>query len=149
MNIAIIGAGNVGRALATAASRGGHTVTIADRDPQEAQSFARSIGVKGAASNADAVSGAETVIPAVPFDAIQAIANDLETALEGKIFVDVTNRFDPLHLDGKSNAELIQEMIPGTKVVKAFNTLLAARQSDPVIDDIQLDGFVAADDADA
>ena len=72
MNIAIIGAGNVGRALATAAARNGHTVTIADRDPQEAQSFARSIGIRSVASNAEAVSGADIVIPAVAFEAFHA-----------------------------------------------------------------------------
>lgn len=149
MNIAIIGAGNVGRALATAAARAGHTVKIADRDPQEAQSFAQSIGIHGAASNIEAVSGSDIVIPTVPFDAIQQIANDVGTQLDGKVLIDVTNRFDPTHLQGKSNAELIQEMVPGARVVKAFNTLLAARQSDPVLNDIQLDGFVAADDADA
>lgn len=34
-------------------------------------------------------------------------------------------------------------------VVKAFNTAFAARQADPVVDGIQLDGFVAGDDGDA
>jgi hypothetical protein len=30
---------------------------------------------------------------------------------------------------------------------KAFNTILASRQADPMLDGIQLDGFVAGDDA--
>jgi predicted dinucleotide-binding enzyme len=38
-------------------------------------------------------------------------------------------------------------MARSAKVVKAFNTIFAALQSDPVIDDIQLDGIVASDDA--
>ena len=33
MNLAIIGAGNVGRALGTSFVRAGHSVTIASRDP--------------------------------------------------------------------------------------------------------------------
>ena len=40
-------------------------------------------------------------------------------------------------------------MIPTVKVVKAFNSLLAARQANPMIEDIQLDCFVATDDAQA
>jgi hypothetical protein len=40
-------------------------------------------------------------------------------------------------------------MVPGGKVVKAINTIFAAHQADPLIDGIQLDGFVASDDIDA
>ena len=35
------------------------------------------------------------------------------------------------------------------RVIKAFNTAFAARQADPVVDGVQLDGFVAGDDANA
>ena len=61
----------------------------------------------------------------------------------------MTNRFAPEQLDGSSNAELTQQMAPDAKVVKAFNTIFAARQTNPDIDGIQRDGFVAGDDADA
>jgi predicted dinucleotide-binding enzyme len=37
-------------------------------------------------------------------------------------------------------------MAPNARVVKAFNTILAAHQAAPDIDGIQLDGFVAGDD---
>lgn len=33
--------------------------------------------------------------------------------------------------------------------MKAFNTVLAVNQADPVVDGVQLDGFVAGDDVDA
>jgi 8-hydroxy-5-deazaflavin:NADPH oxidoreductase len=38
-------------------------------------------------------------------------------------------------------------MAPRARVVKAFNTILAGRQSDPEIDGVQLDGCVASDDS--
>ena len=38
-------------------------------------------------------------------------------------------------------------LLPGAHVVKAFNTLFASHQSDPIADGVQLDGFVAGDDA--
>ena len=37
-------------------------------------------------------------------------------------------------------------MAPNARVVKAFNTVFAAHQADPVVDGIHLDGFVAGDD---
>jgi 8-hydroxy-5-deazaflavin:NADPH oxidoreductase len=146
MQIAIIGAGNVGRALATASVRAAHAVTITSAAPSEAERVAAEVGASAAASNGDAVAGAEIVILAVPFDAVQAITGELGSALDGKVVIDVTNRFAPEQLDGPSNAELAQEMLPNAKVVKAINTILAAHQSDPRIDAIQLDGFVAGDD---
>jgi predicted dinucleotide-binding enzyme len=67
--------------------------------------------------------------------------------------VDVTNPTTPdysgLALVGTSAAEQIQARVPGARVVKAFNSALAARQADPQIKGTQLDGFVAGDDADA
>jgi predicted dinucleotide-binding enzyme len=146
MQIGIIGAGNVGGALATAAVRAGHAVTISASAAEQAERVAGDVGAT-AASNAEAVANAEIVILAVPFDAIQEIASELGAGLAGKVLIDVTNRFKPEQLEGPSNAELIQGMVPTARVVKAFNTILAARQADPVRDGIQLDGLVAGDDA--
>jgi len=50
-------------------------------------------------------------------------------------------------LDGTSNAEEIQAGARGARVVKAFNTLLGSRMSDPVVGGVQLDGYLAGDDA--
>jgi 8-hydroxy-5-deazaflavin:NADPH oxidoreductase len=147
MKIGIIGAGNVGRALAKASVRAGHTVTITATDAEAAGHVAAEVGAKAAASNAETVAAADVVILAVPFDAVQGIATELGARLDGKVLIDVTNRFRPEQLEGASNAELIQSMAPGANVVKAFNTIFAAHQADPVIDDIQRDAFVAGDDA--
>ncbi len=147
MNIGIIGAGNVGQALATASVRASHAVTITSAAAGEAERVAAAVGATAAASNRDVVADADAVILAVPFDAVQAIVGELGAALDGKVLIDVTNRFEPETLDGTSNAELAQAMAPNARVVKAFNTILAAHQADPVIDGIQLDGFVAGDDA--
>jgi predicted dinucleotide-binding enzyme len=146
MDIGIIGAGNVGQALAKASVRAGHAATITATHAEEAGHVAAEVGARAAPSNADAVANADVVILAVPFDAVDAITRELGSRLDGKILIDVTNRFSPEQLDGTSNAELIQRMAPGAQVVKAFNTIFASHQSDPVVDDLQLDGFVAGDD---
>ncbi|MGH2353573.1 MAG: NADPH-dependent F420 reductase [Chloroflexota bacterium] len=153
MDIAIIGAGNVGRALAGSASRAGHTVTISSTDPQDAQAVAQATGARAAPSNREAIDGAQIVILAVPYDAVEGIVAEAGSALDGKILVDVTNRLNvqnpPAAIDGTSNAENIQARAANARVVKAFNTALASRQADPVVDGVPVDGFVAGDDAEA
>jgi NADPH-dependent F420 reductase len=149
MRIGIIGAGNVGRALSTASVRAGHTVTVTSSNDEEATQLASDLGVEKASSNADAISKSEVVILAVPADAISSIAQEASEALRGKVVIDVTNRFKAEQMDGTSNAELTQQKAPDARVVKAFNTILAANQSDPMEDGVQLDGFVAGDDLEA
>lgn len=146
MQVGMIGAGNVGKALTRASTTAGHEVAISAAARDEANQAAAEAGGKAVGSNREAVTDADFVIFAVPFDAVQSITNDLGDALNGKIVIDVTNNFAPEDMKGASNAERIQQLVPGAQVVKAFNTIFAAKQPDPSIDGIQLDGFVAADD---
>jgi 8-hydroxy-5-deazaflavin:NADPH oxidoreductase len=149
MKVGMIGAGNVGRALSTASIRAGHTVSISAAEAGEAQSVASDVGASAVASNKEAVAGADIVVLAVPFDAVNQIVSELGSELDGSVLVDVTNRFAAEQLGAPSNAELIQEMAPNASVVKAFNTVFASHQADPIEHGIQLDGFVAADDGEA
>ena len=73
MKIGIIGAGNVGKALASACARAGHSASISSSNPAEAQRVAAESGGSPAASNAKAVANTDIVILAVPFDAVRAI----------------------------------------------------------------------------
>ena len=151
MKIAILGTGNVGRALARSTTRAGHDVVLSSSNPAAAQGVAAAIGARVAATNAEAVSGAEVVILAVPTAVVADVVSDLRTALDGRIVVDVTNRPTP-DPDGKrtsSIAEELQALAPQARVVKAFNTAFAARQEEPSIGDMQADAYVAADDEDA
>lgn len=149
MDIAMIGAGTVGRALASSMVRAGHSVWVSDVDAETAKATADATGAATAGSNRAAVDAAQVVVLAVYFDAIGPILDDLGRAVDGKIVIDVTNRMEPQQLDGTSNAEAIAAMVPAAHVVKAFNTALAARQADPVVDGVPLDGFVAGDDGQA
>ena len=147
MKIGMIGAGNVGSALSRASTRAGHSVTISATDPEHAAKVAKEAGAKSVRTNAEAVADAELVILAVPFDAIEGILGELGNGLQGKILVDVSNRFAPDQLNGPSNAEQIQQKARGTPVIKAFNTIFASHQDNPKADGIELDGYVAGDDA--
>ena len=150
MNIAIIGTGNVGRALAGSSVEAGHIVTLSSTEFGDAETVARQTGARAAASNREAAQAGEIVILAVPYHALTGLLDELGDALDGKVVVDVTNRTnaeDPaMCLDGTSASEQIQDQVPGAQVVKAFNTALAARQADPMVEGIPLDGFVAGDD---
>ena len=151
MDIAIIGAGSVGRSLATAFTRAGHSVTITSRDAAHAEAAAAVTRSRVAASNADAADSADVIVLAAPFASAPAIATDIRDVAAGKILVDVSNRMSfgadgPTMDTTSSNAEDLAAMLPDVTVVKAFNTLFATNQSDPIADGVRLDGFVAGDD---
>ncbi len=148
MKVAIIGAGNVGRALGTSIARAGHHVTIAARDPEHARAAAEAVGATPAASGVDAVAGADVVILAIPFvGAAHEVTDEIRSAVAGKAVVDVTNPlntdYSGLATEGSSAAEEFQRLLPEAQVVKAFNTIFATHQANPSAD---IDGFVAGDD---
>jgi 8-hydroxy-5-deazaflavin:NADPH oxidoreductase len=147
MKVAIIGPGNVGKALATSITRAGHDVTLTAKNRERAAEAAREVGATTADGNAAAVADADLVILAVPFvGAADEVSDDIRDAVAGKTVIDVTN---PLKADysglatDTSAAEEFQKLLPDANVVKAFNTIFAANQAAPTRD---IDGFVAGDD---
>ena len=150
MKVAIIGAGNVGKALATSITRAGHEVTLSARSPESAQLAATAVGAEAAPSNSAAVDQADLVILAIPYAGGRQVADEIREAVIGKTIIDVTNPLKPdysgLATDGGSSAEELQRRLPDSKVVKAFNTIFATNQASPNRD---IDGYVAGDDATA
>ncbi|MFE2508333.1 NADPH-dependent F420 reductase [Streptomyces naganishii] len=153
VHIAIIGAGNVGGAVARGVVRAGHTVTVSATDTAHARALADEVGGTAAAGTAEAAREADATVLAVPYGAIPDVAREIADAVTGKLVIDATN---PLTADGsqlavtdRSGAEETAERLPGAHVVKAFNTVFASHQADPVIDGTQLDGFYAGDDEQA
>jgi len=151
MNIALIGAGNMGGALATQLTRAGHALRVVSRDPAKAEALAAANPGATAATAAGAATDADVVIVATGYaDAVPALRS-LGT-LDGKVLVDITN---PLTTDymgltlghDTSAAEEIAKAVPGAEVVKAFNTLFAQVLADgPRFADGQLAPvFVASD----
>ena len=153
MKVAIIGSGNVGKALAKSATQAGHKVTLASRSPEKAREAAKSTNAHAADSTKDAVKDAELVVLAVPADKVDEVVGVLAPELDGKVIIDVTNRVDMKDpgktLDGSSMSEHIQKKAPQAHVVKAFNYAFALKMADPKVDGKRLDGFVAGDDEQA
>ena len=151
MDIAIIGAGNVGSALARAFVRSGHDVTITARSAERVSGVASLTGARAVATNAEAARSADVIVLATPFTSAPEVAAEIKNVARGRVIVDTTNRmsFGPTGPDMDttiSNAEELAALLPDSHVVKAFNTLFASNQADPILDDVQLDGFVAGDD---
>jgi 8-hydroxy-5-deazaflavin:NADPH oxidoreductase len=147
MKVAIIGAGNVGQALTSSFTGAGHDVTISAVHPEHAREAATKLGARAADTNKQAVADADLVVLAVPAAALETIADEIGPDLAGKTVVDVSNRPTPDPAGpGTSIAEELQDRLPSSRVVKAFNTLFASRQADPVVAGVPVDGFVAADD---
>jgi predicted dinucleotide-binding enzyme len=128
MNVLILGAGNMGSALAAQLSRAGHAVRITARRADKAQAVAAATGAQAVRADL-ALAGNDVVILATGYaDAVPALQS--LGSLDGKVVVDITN---PLTADymgltlghDTSAAEEIAKAIPGAQVVKAFNTLFA------------------------
>jgi hypothetical protein len=122
MEIAIIGSGNVGKALAGATVRNGHSVTLTAADPDHARTAAESVGARAADSNLEAVDRAELVVLAVYSPVVVHVLDEIIDALAGKILVDPTNpmaadAYGPA-LEGDSGAEFIQQYVLEARVVK-------------------------------
>jgi predicted dinucleotide-binding enzyme len=138
MSYAIIGSGNIGSALARQFARRGISATIANlRGPDSLQLLKKELGEHIMPQTIEAALTANTVILAVPFPAVSAVARNSRD-WKGKIVVDATNAIDfpsyaPTDLGGRLSSELVTEQLRGARVVKAFNTLPAAiLAADPV-----------------
>ena len=115
MRIAIIGTGNIGGSLGTKWSAAGHEVIFGGR-------AASADGPGGApvTSVADALSGADVVLLAVPGPAVAEVVGDNATALAGKVIIDATNRIGAPEFN--SRAAVISGA-PDAKYARAFNSL--------------------------
>jgi predicted dinucleotide-binding enzyme len=136
--IGIIGNGNVGSALARGLERAGYEIRAVGRDQAEIH---------------DVSAWAELVVLAVPFSAIDDVIAHAAGGLAGKTLVDATNALDAsMNLAvgfSTSGAEELQKKLPGSRVVKAFNTVFAQHMDSGRLGDSALTAFVAADDTDA
>jgi hypothetical protein len=151
MKVAIIGAGNVGSALAGALTRAGHDVAVSANNPAHAERVATDTGAHAAPSASQSVESADVVILAVPTGAVLEVAAGLRRQLRGKVVIDVSNRPTPAPAadSAHSIAEEVQALLPEARVVKALNTVFASRQAQPDLDGTSLDGYVAGDDPEA
>jgi 8-hydroxy-5-deazaflavin:NADPH oxidoreductase len=149
MRIAVIGTGKMGRGFAMALSPR-HEVVFGSRDPRRAAKVVRSTGATEARSPEEAVAGADVVILAVPWKAMEETLARLED-LDGTVVVDVTAPYgkDREALGRRGSGEFVQKRLPGARVVKGWNHVFAKYLTAPEADGIASSVLLAGDDGEA
>lgn len=125
MRYAIIGAGNIGTAVAGQFARTGIEVALAaSRGVDAVRPVAEKIGPNVSAVDVADALAADVVILAVPFEAVRDLVAQVGD-WQGRIIVDATNAIDystfsPADLGGRPSSDLVGEWADGARVVKAF-----------------------------
>lgn len=159
MKIGIMGSGVVGQQLGLGFIRLGHEVKIGTRDTAKLNEWKKDAGEKGTAGTfSEAAKFGELITLATLWTGTEgAITLAGKENFSGKIVIDVTNPLDfskgaPPKLKsapGESGGETIQKLLPGAKVVKAFNTISAYIMCNPKREEGVPDLFIAGNDESA
>ena len=152
-SIGIIGAGNIGRAIATALANKGIAATLSNsRGPDTLADLVAAIGPSITAGTRSEAASKDIVFVAVNWSKLPDAMAGLP-AWNGRIVVDANNPieaplFKPADLGGRTSSDLFAAMAPGARVVKAFNHLQPALVSgDPASEGGRRVLFYASDDS--
>jgi predicted dinucleotide-binding enzyme len=162
LKIGVLGSGDVGRVLATAFIKEGHTVMLGTRDPLKDQV------VKWKRDNSGGLAGTFSETAAFGEIVILATAGSVSLSViemagkenfNNKLVIDTTNPIAPeppvkgvlkfFSSMDHSLMEMIQEKIPAAKLVKAFNSVGNAMMYKPAFGDLKPSMFICGNDADA
>ncbi len=131
--VGIIGSGNVGSAINRGLSKAGIESLVSNE---------HNVG--------EVAGGADIIVLAVPFTAIDAVVQQLGASANGKIVIDATNALTAgMQLAigyTTSGAEELQRKLPKAKVVKALNTIFAQHMDSGKLNGQTLTAFAASDD---
>ena len=146
-SVTVIGAGNIGAAVAGIALKAGAPVQVLARDAAKASAIDPRVT---AGTIGDAITG-DIVVLALPYPAYADVLAAYPQGLAGKVVVDPSNpidfaTFDSVLEPGSSAASELATRLPGAAVVKAFNTNFAATLASGVAGDAPTTVLLAGDD---
>nr|WP_137823144.1 NAD(P)-binding domain-containing protein [Pseudomonas sp. D(2018)] len=127
-SIGIIGAGAIGAAFAKALARQGIEAVIANsRGPESLAELVRDLGPTIKAGTREQAAAQDIVMVAVNWSKLPAALAGLPD-FAGRIVIDANNPieaplFKPAELHGRLSSEVFTDLVPGARVVKAFNHL--------------------------
>ena len=130
MTIGIIGSGAIGTAFARTLSRAGIKATISNsRGPDSLKDLVGELGPSIKAGTREEAARADIVFVAVNWTKLPTAMADLPN-WKGRIVVDANNPieaplFKPADLGGRVSSAVFAGLVPGARVVKAFNHLRA------------------------
>jgi 8-hydroxy-5-deazaflavin:NADPH oxidoreductase len=136
MTTAVIGTGTLGSVIARLLASGGEALRLSSADNESARTLAAEIGPAAvvAGDNRDALRGADAVVLALRFTALEGVIDEIADRLTHKLVVVPSN---PLGLDaqgnvsrllpkGQASGEVVAGWLPaGVRLTMAFGTLSA------------------------
>ena len=152
--IGIVGSGRVGSAIGGAWVKAGHEVMFSSRNIEHDKSLAASLGPNARAGTPrEAAAFGEVVMISVPYGALPEVGKDLADLIRGKVVIDTCNPF--VGRDGeiatwareKGAGLASAELLPGARLVRAFNAIGAARMGTAHERPGQVGMPIASDDA--
>jgi predicted dinucleotide-binding enzyme len=157
LTIGTIGAGNVALAIAGLAVAAGHRAILSNsRGPESLTDRVDRLGPNASAGTVAQAARADIVLLAVKWDDVPAATSAVED-WEGRIVIDATNQWHKgpgtgteIDLGDQTGSERNAALMPGARVVKAFNTIHASFVAEgPHRGDGRVVVFLAGDDTDA
>jgi predicted dinucleotide-binding enzyme len=153
MTIGIIGSGAIGAAFARTLARAGIEATISNsRGPDSLKELVRELGPSIKAGTREDAARADIVFVAVNWTKLSVALAGLPK-WGGRIVIDANNPieaplFKPADLNGRVSSEVFANLVPGARVVKAFNHLRAEiLAGDPRLNGGRRVLFYSGDDA--
>lgn len=132
--IGVIGSGRLGGAVGTLLAKAGYPVMFSSRHPDELKKLVEDAGPNASAGTVEqAAAFGDVILIAVPYSALPQVGRDNAKALAGKIVLNAANPV--ISRDGdvakaaqeKGVGEADVEHLPGTRLVRAFNSTGAGR----------------------
>jgi predicted dinucleotide-binding enzyme len=155
MKIGILGAGNIGATAARLFVSAGHEVALSNsRGPETLEELVTQLGPRAqAVTIAEAAKFGDVILLAVPWRSPEALPHP--ELLRNKIVIDAMNPYRPdggfYDLEGSTSSEIVLKRIPGSRLVKAFNTIYYVHLAGRGRNDLPLEDrhtiYVAGDDA--
>jgi 8-hydroxy-5-deazaflavin:NADPH oxidoreductase len=134
MKIGMLGAGDIARGVAKYALEQGHEVLLCNHSgPAKLAQIVTELGPRAAGVSRFEAAAAQVVLLAVPWESVRDALTGLPP-WNGRILIDATNPFlNPQHLNvlddlgGRMSSEIVADLAPGARLVKAFNTMFASK----------------------
>ena len=156
LRVGIVGSGRVGSAIGASWVRAGHEVMFSSRNIEHDKSLAAKLGGGARAGTPlEAAAFGDVVMVSVPYHALPSVGQDLANVLAGKVVIDTCNPFPGR--DGEIATWALEkgaglasaELLPGARLVRAFNAIGAARMGAAHQEPGRVGMPIASDDADA
>ncbi|MBI4196180.1 MAG: NADPH-dependent F420 reductase [Betaproteobacteria bacterium] len=134
LKIGVIGSGRIGGTLGGVWVKAGHEVMFSSRNLEHDKKLAASLGPNARAGTPrEAAAFGDVLLIAVPYRALPDVGKDLGTLIKGKVVIDPNNPIPSR--DGeiatwareKGAGLASAELLPGARIVRAFNAIGYAR----------------------